>query len=76
MPDNDYDYDLLHVAKENGTFRLYERRRGRIITDAHGRPRGVVPQGDYSYRSLTAFKTEPSDRIVPGWVLVPVEIKD
>lgn len=75
MP-NDYDYTKFHVAKSNGGMQIFERRLGRIVTDAHGRPKGIVPNGNYSYDTLMAFKSHPSDKIVSGWVLVPVTIKD
>lgn len=71
-----YDYADLHVLPNGNGLQLFERRFGRIVTDAHGRPKRVLANGDFSYEMLMKLKDHPTDKIVTGWVLVPVTIRD
>lgn len=63
-----YDFNQLHVAPD---MTLYERRLQLVVTTSTGRPYRIIPEG-VGYQSWNRFKSDPTDRIVKAWVLIPV----
>lgn len=70
-----YDYQTLHVLHEgSGVFSLFERRLKRIVLGPSGKPIEVLADGvslDYIIN-----QTNRGNRIIRGWVLVPVKEQD
>ena len=69
-----YDFVTLHVLPNGGIPHVYERKLQLIVVSSTGEPRRIIPEG-VGYQSWHRFKTSKSDRIVRGWVLVPVHVK-
>lgn len=66
-----YDYDSLHVLHEgSGVHSLFERRLKRIEVTPEGKTVSVIPDdAGLDYILNVSLK---GNRLVQGWVLVPV----
>lgn len=69
-----FDYSQLHIVKRpDGALELYERRLHHFIARSNGKPAKAIPNG-LEWKTRERFKDAPTDRIIQGYLLVPVNL--